>query len=239
MALLYENIITSNITRNYFNSINNHLKDDFNYTIIYYYNFLFKEINSAYQYIINQIPINNGGFNNIINQRKKEINDVFKKLKEEIEKSKIKTLSINNQIDVLNVTSKNFFNLNSKLVNHIRETSEILKNKANDIFSIYNGIPNDEYTLACEFYLENIESGKQIDKFYEPITQKVFVDLDSENLKELLKNNLRFDKKKFENDINLAISDSNQRILNLYSIKKKNYENMLENAITKYFTQET
>ena len=239
MALLYENLITLNITHNYFNFIHNHLKSEFNYTIIYYYNFLFKEINSAYQYIINQIPTNNGGLNNIINQRKNEINDVFKKLKEDIEKSKIEALSINNQIDVLNNTSKNFFNLNAKLVNHIRETSEILKNKANDIFSIYNGIPNDEYTLACEFYLENIESGKQIDKFYEPITQKVFVDLDSESLKELLKNNLKFDKKKFENDINLAISDSNQRILNLYSIKKKNYENMLENEITQFFTKET
>ena len=239
MALLYENIITSNITKNYFNSIHNHLKDDFNYTITYYYNFFFKEINSVYNYILNSIPKNNDGFNTIINQRKNEINDAFNKLIEDIEKSKIKALSIDNQIDVLQVTSDNFFNLNSKLVNHITETSDTLKNKALYIYLIDNKIPIDEYSLTCGFYLENIESKKQIDEFYDPIAQKDFIDLNLENLKELLLKSLKFDKKKFENDINLAINDSNQRILNLYSIEKKNYENILENAITNTFTKET
>ena len=238
MALLYENIISKNITNKFFDSIVNHQKNEFNYSIAYSYNFLHKEINSTYHYIINKIPTNEKGFNNIINLRKNEINNQFNKLIGRIIDSKKNALKQNNQNDILQISSSNFFKLNSKLAQYIKETSDSLRNKALNIFMIDNGIYFDEYTLTSEFYLENIQSGKQIDKIYESIEQN-FVELFDNDFKELLKGNIKFEQNKFVNDINEEIDNSNNRILELFSEQKKNYEILLENEIKRLFTKES
>ena len=238
MALLYENIITSNITKSLYNSIENHQKNEFNYTISYLYNFLSKEVNLAYQYIMNEIPINEGEFNNIINQRKNEINNIFNILTKNITNSKNKALSMNNQNNVLGVSINNFFNLNNKLVQFIKETSDSLKNIAMNIFMISNNKSNDEYSLACEYYLENIESGKQINKFYEPTYEDLFVELNSINFKNLLLKNIKFDQKQFMINLNTSIYNSNKAILKLYSVEKNTIEKTLEKEITQYFDKE-
>ena len=128
MALLYHNIIISNITNSFFNSIETHQKNEFNYTISYIYNYLFKEVKLANQYIINAISINEDGFNNIINQRKNEINNVFNIIMENITNSKNKALSMNNQNNILEISS-NFFNLKNKLEQFITEIDNSLKAK--------------------------------------------------------------------------------------------------------------
>ena len=238
MALIYENIITKNITNKYFDSIVNHQKSEFNYSIAYSYNFLYKQMNSTYHYIINQIPSNEKGFNNIINLRKNEINNHFNNLIERILESKRKALIQNNQNDILQVSSSNFFKLNNKLANYIRETSDSLKNKALSIFGFDNGIEFDVYTLTCEFYSENIQSGKQIDKIYESIDHN-FVELFGNDFKKLLEENIEFEKNKFVKDINTEIINSNNRILDLYSEQKKSYEILLENEIKRLFTKES
>ena len=53
---IYDILIQNNATENYFNSIISHQKNEFNYTIIYYYNKLLKLVQSDYQYVINKIP---------------------------------------------------------------------------------------------------------------------------------------------------------------------------------------
>ena len=166
MALLYVNLITKNITKNYFDTIEDIQKNEFNYSIAYSYNFLYKEINSTYNYIINQIPKNEGVFNNIIIKRKSEIDNAFNKLFEKISESKTKALSNNNQNDILQVSSSNFFNLAAKLVNYISEIGNSLNSKALNIYMINNEKFDDEYSLTCKYYLENIESGTQIDTIY-------------------------------------------------------------------------
>lgn len=55
MAGFYLSILNSNITKNYFNSIDLHQKTEFNYTINYYYNILLKLVKSSHQYVISKL----------------------------------------------------------------------------------------------------------------------------------------------------------------------------------------
>ena len=76
------------MTRSFYDSIINHQKNEFNYTILYYYNILLQNITSVYQstvFIFNQIQQN---INNIPDSRKKEINEGFNNIIEIIQYSK-------------------------------------------------------------------------------------------------------------------------------------------------------
>ena len=116
MAEFYLSIFNTNITQNYFDSIEKHQKSEFNYTISYYYNSLLQNITSVYQYISNQIQTNQEGFNTIINIRKNEVEEKFSKIFKTVKESKIDSLSINKQLYVLKVSSSNFFEYSSFLI---------------------------------------------------------------------------------------------------------------------------
>ena len=196
-----------------------------------------QNITSAYQYIFNKIPTNQEGFNNIINLRKNEVNDIFNKLKKNITDSKTDTLSINRQIYVLNVSSYNFFNMNSILTKNNKEASSILKSKSLDIYK-KKGKQNNEYSLACRFYLENSLNGLQIEELYQPINDKIFVTLNSERFKDLISSNWIFHQDHFINKLNyqfiiLGIKKSFEEL------KHQQYWNELENEIKKTYTKES
>ena len=221
MALIYEAVISQNLTKIYYDSIIKHQKAEFNYTISYYYNFLLQNVTSAYQFIFNQIPTNQKGFNNILNMRKKEINDIFNKLFKEIKDSKSEALSLNNQLYFLQVSSSNFFNANSILTRINNEISSILKYKGTLIYRTKNGKHNDEFSLATRFYLENSLNGWQIDELYQPINENIFVYLNLEKFKELLSDNWIFDQDDFINRIKILIYNSNLEIKNSFLNGKK------------------
>ena len=88
IALIYESLITNNITEENFNSIELQQKYEFNYTISYYYNFLLNLVENIKYNILSRIPINLNGFNNLTEQRKKEINDEFNIIIDSLIKSK-------------------------------------------------------------------------------------------------------------------------------------------------------
>jgi hypothetical protein len=67
MSLIYDSLIYQNITNDFHYSIISHQRNEYNYTISYYYNCLIKNISSYLQSIYNQIPNNQEGFNNITN----------------------------------------------------------------------------------------------------------------------------------------------------------------------------
>jgi len=81
MAIIYETLFSTNISSNYFDSINIHQKNEFNYTISYYYNYLLRAVNFTRQYIISKTPINKDGFNKILDKRNNEVNNFFKNIK--------------------------------------------------------------------------------------------------------------------------------------------------------------
>ena len=236
MALLYEAIISQNLTRDFYESIIKHQKSEFNYTISYYYNFLLENVTSFYQYIFNQIPTNQDGFNNITMLRKKEVEEKFEQLLEKIEESKLESLSIKNQISVLQVSSSNFFNTDSIFSKNNKETSTVLKNKGNTLYKLKNGKQNDEFSLACRFYLENSLNGLQIESYYQPINEKdnLFFYLNSKKFNELFSNNWIFDQDDFINKLNMTMYNSKLEIQNDISLKKEYYTELLEYEITKY-----
>ena len=236
MALLFEKVISNNITKIFYDSIINHQKSEFNYTISYYYNCLLQNLTSIYQYVYNQIPTNQEGLNNIINVRKKEVNEIFNRLLKIVKDSKSDSLSNDKQLYVLQISSSNFFNKDSTLLKSIKETSSILKNKGNIIIKLKNGRQNDEFSLACRFYLENSINDLHIQEYFKPINEKdsMFIYLNTNKILELLSDNWIFDQDDFINQLSKSINESNLEIENDLLIKKKDYSKILENEIIKY-----
>ena len=239
MAILYANIITQNLTKNYYDSIIDHLKTELNYTIAYYYDSLLQNITWVYQFVYNQIPTNQEGLNNIIDLRKQEVSYTFNEIIEDIKLSKAKSLSNNRQLYIIQASSFNFFKMDSVLSEYIQRTSSNLTNKAKAIYKIKNGKQNDELSLACRFYLENSQNGWQIEEIYQPINNKIFVELNKENFKKILNEKWIFDQDDIINQINRLIYNSNLEIKNDFLFKKEKYREILEKEITKFnYTKE-
>ena len=222
MAIIYEVLIKNNITNNYFNSIEKHQKNEFNYTLTYYYNILIKLVNSTHQYIINKIPNNRVGYNNILDSRKREVNEIFNSLMEKIRKSKAKVLNITTQCNVVQVPKANFFKINNVISNNILETDKSIQAKIAELYTIKYSKTNDVYSLTAKFYKENQISKLQIDELYDQINQKVFVVLELNKFKELLIRNWIFDQDGFISELNNTLYNSNLQIEKEFSIEKKN-----------------
>ena len=238
-AIIYETLFSTNITSNYFESINDHQKNEFNYTISYYYNYLLKSVNFTRQYIISKIPINKDGFNKILNKRNNEVNNSFKNLISKILKSKDYAMTLSNQIYVLQVPITNFFKVNNILSNlQINKRTSFL-DIVNSIYSLNNDKNDDEYSLSARFYLENSENGKQIKEFYEPIDNKLFFYLNLEKFKNLIIKNWIFDQDDFIKQLNLTLYNINLETSKEFMTIRENYTSFLEKQITKYFTKES
>ena len=238
MALIYESIITQNLTRYFYDSIIEHQHLEFNYTISYYYNWLLQNVTYIFNYIINQIPTNEEGFNIFHNLRKKEVNDTFNQIFNLIKKSKEEALSIDKQINILQVSSTNFFNTTTILYNNERDLNIILKNKSQTILKTKNGKQNNEFSLSCRFYLENSINGWQIEEVYQNIDDNKTVHLSLEKFKEILTNNLIFNEYGFINDIKMLLYYTNLEIKKAYQIKIDNYTKKLEEQIEIFITKD-
>ena len=240
MALIYEAVISQNLTRIFYNSIIEHQKSEFNYTISYYYNVLSQNLTAAYQYIFNQIPRNQEGFNNILDLRKKQVNETFNELFKNIEDSKSDSLSLNKQIYVIGISSSNFFNTNSILSKINDELRILLKYKGTVLFRSKNGKQNNEFSLACRFYLENSINGLQIEEIYEPINENIFVYLNLRNFKKILSDHWIFDQDDFIKRLNMEIYNSNLDISqSILEKQNSDYYIRLEKEITKFYTKES
>ena len=238
IASFYLSVIANSITNNYFDSINLHQKTEFNYTISYYYNLLIRHVKSSYQYIISQIPINKIGFNNIVDKRRSEVNDFFNNMIKNINNSLNDALNITKQSMVLQVPETNFFAINDILKNNIKTTKSLLTNKYIAISELNNNKYDDEFSLAARYYLENSESGKQIEQFYDQIEQKVFVYLNLDKFKELLIDNWIFDQDEFIKNLNITLYNSNLEIEKELKTIKELYYKKFEEEITKYYTED-
>ena len=238
MAQIYETIIRQGITINYFDSIVLFQKTEFNYTISYYYNYFIKLVNEAYQYVLSKIPVNENGFNDILDQRKSEINLIFQNFINDIKKSQKDALSNENQLSILNVPSTNFFKVNNILTNNIATTSRLLKDSIRDIED-YEGEEGNDISLISRFYLENRENGKQIEEFYDPVNHELFVYLNLEKFEKIMISNWIFDQDDFINRLNQTLFETTKEINHEISIQKESYTNDLENEVEKYFVDDS
>ena len=69
----YLQTYSQNISYGYGESIVEKLKNDFIYTNKYYYNLIISKVNKTYSYIVNNLPINEKPFDDLVNMRKEEI----------------------------------------------------------------------------------------------------------------------------------------------------------------------
>ena len=140
MSIIYYNYFYTNISECYYDLMINHAKSDFNYAISYYYNYLLKVVKSEQQIILSKIPTINIGFERVIEQIKKEINQMFDEVTNVITASKKRDLTRYNQLYLLKVPDTNFFNISYTLSNFRKKIEE----KTQDItYGIY-GIDNEK-----------------------------------------------------------------------------------------------
>ena len=86
--------------------------------------------------------------------------------------------------------------------------------------------------------MENSESGKQIEELYEQIDQKVFVFLNLDKFKKLLKENWISDQEEFINSLKAIIYNSNLEIEKEFKTVKERYLKFFEKEITKYYSED-
>ena len=238
MAQTYETLINQNLTIKYFESIESFQKNELNYTISYYYNYYIKVIKQAYQFVLNNIPINSNGFYDILNERKKEINDGFNSLIKKVKDSYNNDISYKKQKYVIQYSDSDFFDIGSILSDNLISSHESLKNK-NDRLYEFIGYNDDQYSVISRYYLENSESGKQMAKFYKPINDKKFIDLGLYRFKDILLDNWIFDKYEFKNKLNESLINLAKDLDKDYEFKKKEYSEILENEIVKILKNES
>ena len=238
MASIYNSIFHQNSTKDFFNTIITYHKTEFNYTISYYYLYLNKIIEEAYRYILSKIPINEKGFNDIVNIRTNEIHELFNEIKYNISNSKNKALNLNNQKNLLNVPETNFFKVNNIMTDYLYELKECMDEKIAAI-SRFRSFYRDETSLVSRFYLEIQQNWKRTEAFYNEVNNQTFVRLNLEQFKEIVFDNWILDKNDFINKLNYTLVESIKEIRNDFLLEKETYITDLENEIDKQFSDES
>ena len=238
MTSIYSSIFVQNSTRDFFNIIITFEKIEFNSTISYYYSYIKKIIDEAHQYIMSEIPTNEKGFNDIINLRIKEVNDIFSTILLKISNSKNIALSFVKQQSLLNVPETNFFKVNNIMTDHIYNLKSLFDSKVSELSKL-NKYDIDELALVSRFFLEIQQNWKRTLRFYEQADHEVFVTLNLDKFEEIVFQNWIFDQNDFIKKLSIILLDSSKEIRNDFLLKKDNYINQLENEIDKQFTDES
>ena len=77
MGQVYQEILRTNLTSNYFKSIILFEQTEFNFTITQYYEYFYRLVNNSYNYIMANLPKEDNTYNLFFTERKKEINKNF------------------------------------------------------------------------------------------------------------------------------------------------------------------
>ena len=236
MTLITKTIIQTDFFENYLNSIIYFQRSELNYTVSYYYNYFYKIINKAYKYLINKIPKNENNFNEILIERKEEIKNYFENFFKDLANSEIYYLSLNNQLNILQINEIDFFKVRSILLQYVQETDEVLENTMDQIaiYEMYSK-PGDDYSLVMRLYLENKELGKLIEEFFEPLDKGEFFYLEIDKFKDVLYDNWIFDNYDFINILNNALYQTNKEVEKELLLKLEEYSTLIEDEINKYF----
>ena len=239
LSLLYKQTITQNITKYLYDSIITNQRNEFNYTISYYYNYLLRLAKSTHNYLINRILVNQNYLNYIIEKRVNLINDLFYGLIENITLEEDKALKFENQLSILMVKEENFFKLNSIYEDNLLLTTQLLTEKLGNIKKIKNNLKSDQYSVTARFYLENILCGEQIDYLYQQIKEMTFIKLNKEVFKQtIINNNWLFNFDEFTNELEVKLYYLEKEINDEYQNLKKNYASILEEVLNNFFNKD-
>ena len=129
----------------------------------------------------------------------------------------------NHQLNILHVNENNFFGINDNLNSYNISTYNKLVSILRNIYKLKNNKSNDEVSLSSRFYLQNSESGKQIEEFYEQIDKKEFVYLNLDKFKHILDENWIFDQDEFIKNLKDILYNSNLEVKKELKIEKEKY----------------
>ena len=231
----YYQLLSQNITYDYVESLVEQRKNDMNYTIKYYYNIFLSKVNKTYSYILNNMPINNKPFDEIINVRTNEIKTKFNNIINKIELSRKEMLSREKQLSTLKVSETNFFLVNSITNDNVNDIDDILPDKYSKIGETIGDIDIDDKPelVIARFYLENAQNGKQIKKIFEPINKATFLDLQTNSFQDLINEIYKIDQDELIKNIFISINEFNDNLTTSFKYEKDNYIEILQNKITK------
>ena len=234
---LYYKMYHQNISYYYANSIIDQRKNDFNYTIKYYYNLLLLKVNKTYSYIFNKFPNNEALFNDILNKRSIEIKSSYNNLINQIYATKNKYLDKNRQLNIIGVKDNNFFNINSNIENNNKNIQSQLISKNNEILNTIKKIVKESSieSIVSRFYLENLLNERQLKEIYELTKQETFIDLENDAYRNLANEIIDIDKEELIQSIKNYLIKSNNLIEENFRKEKEKYENILQNKIYKEF----
>ena len=241
LGAFYLNTYSQNISYDYFSSVVNKVKNDFNYTIKYYYNTILSKVNKTYSYILNNIPTNEKPFDEILNLRISQIKQSYNGLINQIFASKSTVLQGQHQLNTLGVNEENFFFVNSFIVDNIQNINQQLGAKVGQFALLTNQNPKEdsEELVVARYYLENAENGKHIKENYDQISKATFIDLQNNVYQQLIDKTWEIEKDELIKNINTSLINSNENILNNFKYEKEKYINILQNKIyQEYYSKE-
>ena len=232
---LYNSLYSKNISYDYSNSIIDQRKNDFNYTLRYYYNMLLSKVNKTYSYILNNMPFNEEILNDIINIRNNEVQESYINKMNQIWLNKNNYLQEKIQLNIIGINESDFFDYKSyfeknngffekHLLNNYKELLKNIKNVTKE---------STDESVISRFYLENIQNERQIKEINEPVDKEAIIDLQNEEYKNLINDILKIEIDEFIKNIKNELIKSNNIIISNFEEEKRKYETILQNKIYK------
>ena len=237
LGIAYQQTYIQNISYEYFESIVDKLKNDFNYTNKYYYNIIISELNKTYSYILNNLPNNEKPFDEILNKRINEIKTSYNNLLLLLKNSKNEIIDKTKQEITLQVNSKNFFYINDIIKDHIKLFNSSLGQKVNNLMSIaiQNYKENPEELIAAKLYLENSINGNHTKENYDSINKATFVDLQTDVYKKLIDDIWKIDRDELIKNILNTLKKFNETNKNSFKYEQEKYIEILQNKLYNEF----
>ena len=230
-----------NISYGYVDSIVEERKNDLNYTIKYYYNMISSKINKTYSYIINNIPINDKPFDELLNTRIMQIKNIYNNIITKIQESRNQILSRKAQLAFLKVSESNFFLINGYINDNADKIDEEIKLRTTKVVTTsYKLRKSDtEENIIAKFFIENAQNGKQIKKINEPINRATYTDLQSDVYQNLIEEIFEIEKDELIKNIINSLKESNEKLNQSYKYEKDKYSTIIQDKIyNEYFTKE-
>ena len=237
----YYQTYKTNISYGYVDSIVEERKNDLNYTIKYYYNMISSKVNKTYSYIMNNIPINDKPFDELLNTRIIQIKNIYDNIITKIQESRNQILSRKSQLAFLKVSESNFFLINGYVNDNADKIDEEIKVRMSKISTTsYKLRKSDtEENVIAKFFIENAQNGKQIKKINEPINRATYTDLQNDVYQNLIEETFEIEKDELIKNTISSLKESNEKLIQSYKYEKDKYSKIIQDKIYKeYFTKE-
>ena len=235
---LYYKMYLQNISYDFTNSIIEQRKNDFNYSLEYYYNHLLSKVNKTFSYILNHLPISDQilvkELNNKLNN---EINTFFNNMINSIVINRNKYLQKEKQLNIIKVKYDDFFNMNSNIEKNKKDIEGQLKLKSQELLKDIEKIKklNTNEVILSKIYLDNLINEKPMKDIYDTANKDSFIDLQSDVYKYLIQGILEINQDELIQNIKNYLVVSNNLINEDFKKEKEKYDNILKNKIYNEF----